>query len=161
MRFWHVTHAHHNASCLHIIHVGLCMEHLNKLNKSINSKQLPYSGDAVCIQRRRVRHNANYVVYPKIPGSISGPSTVICLHYKSYRAEHSQCGPSPVDPGRAYSPVYTWPTSSEPGLAPSLARCLAPIRACLHHRGRAQCQLDHQRSRPKFAPGRAFADRFC
>ena len=43
-----------------------------------------------------------------------------------------------------YSPVYIWPTSSEPGLAPSLARCLAPIRACLHYRGRAPRQLDHQ-----------------
>ena len=42
------------------------------------------------------------------------------------------------------SPVYIWPTSSEPGLAPSLARCLAPIRACLHYRGRAPCQRDHQ-----------------
>ena len=42
------------------------------------------------------------------------------------------------------SPVYIWPTSSEPGLTPSLARCLAPIRACLHYRGRAPRQLDHQ-----------------
>ena len=71
------------------------MEHLNKLNKSINSKQLPYSGDVVCIQRRRVRHNANYGAYAKIPGSISGPSTVTCLHYKSYRAETRRSGPSP------------------------------------------------------------------
>ena len=48
--------------------------------------------------------------------------------------------------GIVYSPVYIWPTSSEPGLAPSLARCLAPILvcACLHYRGRAPRQLDHQ-----------------
>ena len=57
-------------------------------------------------------------------------------------------------------PVYIWPTSSEPGLAPSLARCLAPIRACLHYRGRAPRQLDHQYGRPQFASCRACVDRF-
>ena len=33
------------------------------------------------------------------------------------------------------SPVYTWPTSSEPGQAPSQALCLVPLRACLHLSG--------------------------
>ncbi len=55
------------------------------------------------MQRRRhlfstatyLRHNANYVDLAPIHGYISGPSTVICLHYKSYR-------PSPVDLGRAH-----------------------------------------------------------
>ena len=96
-------------------------------------------------QRLLLRHNANYVTFARIPGcpfcSVSGPSTVICLHYTSNRAEHRQCGTSPVDLGR--------PTSSEPGLA--------PIRACLHYRGRAQRQLDHQHGRPQFAPCRACA----
>ena len=55
------------------------MAHLNKLNKS----------------RRRVRHNANYVDLAQIHGYMSGPSTVICLHYKSYRAEPRRSGPSP------------------------------------------------------------------
>ncbi len=57
------------------------------------------------------------------------------------------------------SPVYIWPSSSEPGLAPSLARCLAPIRGCLHYRGRAPRQLDHLYGRPQFASCRACADR--
>ena len=34
------------------------------------------------------------------------------------------------------APFTLWPTSSEPCLAPSLARCLAPIHACLHYPGR-------------------------
>ena len=42
-----------------------------------------------------LRHNANYVDLAQIHGYISGPSTVICLHYKSYRAEPRQFGPSP------------------------------------------------------------------
>ena len=58
-----------------------------------------------------------------------------------------------------YSPVYIWPSSSEPSLATSLALCLAPIRAYLHYRGRASRQLDHQYGPPQFASCRAYADR--
>ena len=39
---------------------------------------------------------------PNVGFALNGPSTVICLHYTSYRAEHRQSGPSTVDPGRAY-----------------------------------------------------------
>ncbi len=42
-----------------------------------------------------LRHNANYGNLAPIYGYISGPSTVICLHYKSYRAEPRRSGPSP------------------------------------------------------------------
>ena len=59
-----------------------------------------------------------------------------------------------------FSPVYTWPTSSEPGLAPSQARCLVPLRACLHYRSRVPRRLDHQHGRPQFAPCSACALRF-
>ena len=113
MRLWQVTHAHHNACCLHIINIGLCMEHLNKLNKSINSKRLPYSDEVVCIKRCcdavRLRHNANYVIHEQMPGSISGPSTVICLHCKSYRAEprRSRPSPRPLSVGQAHMP-FEW-----------------------------------------------------
>ena len=40
-----------------------------------------------------------------------------------------------------YSPIYIWPTSSE----------LTPTSACLHYRGRAPRQLDHQRCRRLFS----------
>ena len=49
----------------------------------------------------------------------------------------ARTGPTPQKDMRNsghISPVYTWPTSSEPGQAPSQARCLVPIRACLHYR---------------------------
>ena len=71
------------------------MAHLNKLNKSIKSKRLPCSGEVIYFRRRRVRHNANYVDLAQIHGYMSGPSTVICLHYKSYRAEPRRSGPRP------------------------------------------------------------------
>ena len=89
------------------------MAHLNKLNKSIKSKRLPCSGDIIYFQRR----NANYVDLAPIHGYISGPSTVICLHYKSYRAEPRPSGPSPpplggpgphdIWVGRARSDAFT------------------------------------------------------
>ena len=101
MRFWQVTHAHHNVSFLHILHV--CMKHLNKLNKSINSKT------AAMQRRRRLFSTATCTSQCKlrrsqIPGSRAansrlykwaGPSTMICLHYNSYRAEPRRSGPSP------------------------------------------------------------------
>ena len=61
--------------------------------------------------------------------------------------------------------VYIWPTSSEPGLAPSLARCQARISACLHYTGTATVacqaprQLGTQHGCPKSAPGRACSDK--
>ena len=58
------------------------------------------------------------------------------------------------------SPVYTWPTSSEPGHTPSQVRCLVPLRACLHYWGRAPRQLDHHYGRSQFAPCSACALRF-
>ena len=93
------------------------MAHLNKLSKSIKSKRLPCSGDVIYFQRCRVRHNANYVANAQISGYISWPSTVICLHYKSYRAELRRSGPSPpplcgpgphdIWVGRARSEAFT------------------------------------------------------
>ena len=77
---------------------------------------------------------------------------MVCRKFKIYISTFS-CTCS-------YSPVYTWPTSSEPGQAPSQARCLVPLRACLHYRGRVPRQLDHQHVRPQFAPCRACALRF-
>ena len=72
------------------------MAHLNKLNKSIKSNGCDaaatssiFTGDVY------LRHNANYVDLAPIHGYISGPITVICLHYKSYRAEPRRSGPSP------------------------------------------------------------------
>ena len=83
------------------------MEHLNKLNKSINSKRLPYSGDVVCtepvvcIQRRRdavrLRHNANYFIHAQIPGS--------------EWAEHGDLFTLQIIPGREPS-IRAEPTSS-------------------------------------------------
>ena len=64
-----------------------------------------------------LRHNANYVDLAQIHGYISRPSTVIYLHYHSYRAEPLRSGPSPpplggpgpheILVGRARSDAFT------------------------------------------------------
>ena len=137
----YTSHVHHNASCLHSIHIGLCMEHLNKLNKSINSKRLAATPHRRSLYptttwRRTSTPQCNLRHSRANARSISRPSTVICLHYKLYRAEHRRSGPSlpplggpgphEIWVGRARSKAFTL-LNTKPGSAPY---CVAGFNNC-------------------------------